>query len=510
VPLNDANNPTNIKASKKPARRGRSTSRSASEKEGAKGKPKLKKSSTKAAAKPTLIAEKLLSPASALLRLNAQSVLFGTSSQLALDESPTLVRQTQQAMLESEADADFQQTLGADVPVWPRLQNVRGKRSLWAASARDEDGATLERQAVYLPEPDRTQDFPLLIDGSMDEAPFASDISAPPSKPGPAPILISSDLPTPPPTISEQVTELQGTDEVDDTLFTELDNFPEEPPPSNQCVRSGLLDDDFAASAQLSPHSPQLHRPIAAPTLIAWGSPKKKRGRPPKLQSAIPQRVTASAPIPKKPSVKDKPSLNAFPRTPKKSQDRFGEIEEILDSEDDTALSPTPPRFRKFDDSPALQLTSKPPPPIAKDALVPIFRVPETHLQFAKVKSTLFTHITSLVRSLPPTTNPSKPSWHEKILMYDAIVLEDFTTFLNTHPTIRTYKKATQKQIKAWNKDLKTKGEEKMVIEEGDGMTMATEKEVEMWMVRVWCEEKSVCCVAREGKGSGGARKGLY
>lgn len=244
---------------------------------------------------------------------------------------------------------------------------------------------------------------------------------------------------------------------------------------------------------------------------ISLGSLKKKHGRLPNPKSAIPQRVTASAPIPKKPPAKSKPPSTAPPTTPKKvknSQDRYAAIEEILDSEDDTALSPTPPRTRKLEDSPPLQFKLL--PPLANNVLVPVVCIPESNLVFTNIKTTLFSRITSLIRSLPPTrtNDPSKPSWHEKILMYDAIVLEDFTAFLNMHSTIRTYRKATQKQIKAWNKDLKSKGEEK--VEEGDGTVLATEKEVEIWMVRAWCEEMSVCCVMRDGRGKGGARKGLY
>jgi hypothetical protein len=515
--LNDTSEATHAKASAKAPVRKRSTSKSALEKEDAKAKPKSKKPSTKPAAKPKPIAEKLLSPGSALSRLDRQDVLFGTSSQLALDESPTTVRQIQQAMRESEADADFEQRLNAPVPVWPRLQKLQGKRSLWGASARNEDGTTLERQTVYLPEPDRTQDFPLLMDGSMDEGDIPPTDSASKSlpkvapAPASAPILISSDLPTPPPTIAEVPPDWSSREQVRPTLSTEIDDFTGKPPPSNQHVPLEFLDDDFFAPAQLSPDSPPSHRPFPPRTSVSLGSPKRKRGRPPKTHSAIPQRVTASAPIPKKPPAKSKSSSNAPPTTPKrKSQDRFAVLQEILDSEDDMALSPTPPRVRRLEDSPPLQFTTKDLPPQRADDLVPVLRIPESHLLFANIKPTLFTRITALVRSLPATTNPATPSWHEKILMYDAIVLEDFTAFLNANPTIRTFRKATQKQIKAWNKDLKTRGEEKMEVEEGDGIVLATEKEVEMWMLRGWCEEMSVCCVERDKRGRGGARKGLY
>lgn len=94
--------------------------------------------------------------------------------------------------------------------------------------------------------------------------------------------------------------------------------------------------------------------------------------------------------------------------------------------------------------------------------------------------------------------------------MYDPIVLEDFTAFLNANPGIRTYRRATQKQVREWNKERKGKGEKKMEVEKRDGMVLAVEKEVEGWMVRLWCEEFGICCVQKEGRGRGVGRKGLY
>jgi hypothetical protein len=121
------------------------------------------------------------------------------------------------------------------------------------------------------------------------------------------------------------------------------------------------------------------------------------------------------------------------------------------------------------------------------------------------------------VRALPPTTDPTKPTWHEKILMYTPIILEDFTSYLNNTPStpIRTWKKATKVQIKAWNAELKGRGETGLSVEGLDGlnggeeMVLAVEKELEMGMAQGWCESLSICCVYGERKISG-ARRGLY
>ena len=47
-------------------------------------------------------------------------------------------------------------------------------------------------------------------------------------------------------------------------------------------------------------------------------------------------------------------------------------------------------------------------------------------------QSVLFDGITEAVTSAPRSTDPSKPSWYEKILLYDPIVLEDITAWLNS------------------------------------------------------------------------------
>ncbi|OAG02303.1 uncharacterized protein CC84DRAFT_1262262 [Paraphaeosphaeria sporulosa] len=540
VSLNDMADEDSTKVSKKPVRK-RSTSKPASKPGEAKGKPK--KTSAKAAAKPKLVAETLLSPASALSRLNRQDVLFGTSSQLAREESPTMVRDLQNAIRESEQDAELRHSLASnDAPAfaaWPRLQRIEGRRALWKASSRDDEGHTLERQSVCLPEPDRTQDFPLVIDKMPEQSDDSfldiNDFAPPPQ----APISISSDLSTPPSTVVDDnaVTAearaairspcldmdnflscpppVAGSKEVaveghflKSSPFRDINDFPRDLPPSNQPVDSSFLDiNDFI----LSTRTPAAN---TLPTLASTGSPKKPRDRPPKSQSAIRSRVPASAPVrvPKKPIAHAQSSTATSPSTPRKSQNRFHSIEAILDSEDDEALSPTPPRARPLAHSPPLPLVFDTTPNPAKDTadgLVPIYRIPETKLTFDGIRPTLFPALTSLIRSLPPSTDASKPSWHEKILMYDAIVAEDFTAFLNTHDHIHTYKRATQKQIKAWNKELRARREEEMKVVEGEGMVLAVEKEIEAYMVQKWCEEMSVCCVFKERK-NGGARKGLY
>ena len=145
------------------------------------------------------------------------------------------------------------------------------------------------------------------------------------------------------------------------------------------------------------------------------------------------------------------------------------------------------------------------------DSVVAVHKIPVAHLQWTVIKSQIFAKITSEIRALPPSNNLAQPSWHEKILMYDPLPLERFTSFLNTSTSIRTWRRATQKQIKAFNKERKSQSEAALAVDDEDDEALVVEKELESWMVQAWCQEMSVCCVSTDNKGPRhGMGKGLY
>jgi hypothetical protein len=543
VPLNDTATTDGSAVPKKPVRR-RNSSKSGTEK--ADPKPRSKKASAKAAAKPKPVAEKLLSPSSAISRLQQQDVLFGTSSQLALEESPTMVRQIQVAMKASEQDANNHDIVSYGAPPrWPRLGRVEGKRGLWAASARDDEGGMLEHlKDVYIPEPDRTQDIPLLMESShdvpaeehddqstfidIDDIPLDSHLETPLSSDSPA-LLNPTSRVSPSPELRTNPGHMK------DTGFEDIDTFVQEPPPSNQNAASSNIfvdidDIDLPPSAQMR-HSPILKfRPSASAPPTMDGSPVK-RGRLPKSHPAVPTSVSSSSTpvlnsLSQKPKVKANTSVKT-PATPPRGSGRFIDIEEIFDSEDEDLqiLSPTPPRIRKHVDPESLPLITLSPTAspnktkgtvikaksLAADPdLTPIHRIPNNLLEWVHIKPSIFSQISAHIRSLSPTTDPKKPTWHEKILMYDPIVLEEFTAYLNTNTSVRVFKKATQKQIKAWNSDLKSRGEAAMSVDKEGDDVLAVEKELEGYMAQGWCESLSICCIWGEGRCKGGARKGFY
>lgn len=457
--------------------------------------------------------------------MNRQDVLFGTSSQLALDESPTMVRQIQLAIKESEQDAESLPGLTLPVELrWPKLERAQGKKALWAASARDDQGGMLRHmENVYIPEPDRTQDFPLLMDGTRDEPDAQSAII---SLDSPSAVLISSDAPACPLAISPNSQTIRQMDyDISKSLaFDDIDDFEQDAPPSNQNVDSQnsfeCIDDfHFLPSAHIEPTSSRKLRPLASAPADGWL--QKYRGSSPKSQSPMhgPRTSLTSTLRSYNSRTTAKDKVSHPPSTPPDVKSRFVDIEEILDSEEEAfeALSPTPPRTRRFQDLSSLPLVFSGGSPAKSSVkkysnsdLMPVDRIPAPYLQWGNIKGQTFERITAHIRSLPPTNDPKKPTWHEKILMYDPIILEDLTSYLNTHTSIRIYKKATQKQIKSWNQMLKANGDAILSVSESGGEVLAIEKDLEAFMVQGWCESMSVCCIWGEGRGKGGVRKGLY
>lgn len=166
----------------------------------------------------------------------------------------------------------------------------------------------------------------------------------------------------------------------------------------------------------------------------------------------------------------------------------FIDIEEIQDSEDE--VTPSPSRVQKryteiFSNAsssvrePSLDILTKPMSPSPKKskpatqkrshAKMTASASPTKSKQQSSKRSSLppiSTQITKAVRGQSQaSTNPSMggrshPTWHEKMLMYDPIILEDFTTWLNV---------------------------------EGLGL-VGEDREVSTTDAREWCESKGICC----------------
>ena len=76
-------------------------------------------------------------------------------------------------------------------------------------------------------------------------------------------------------------------------------------------------------------------------------------------------------------------------------------------------------------------------------------------------QATVFSCITKAIVTAPATRDAAHPSWHEKILMYDPVILEDLAAWLNAGQLDR----------------------------------VGYDREVSSGEVKRWCESKSVCCL---------------
>ncbi|KAM5355300.1 hypothetical protein ACJ41O_001946 [Fusarium nematophilum] len=201
-----------------------------------------------------------------------------------------------------------------------------------------------------------------------------------------------------------------------------------------------------------SASEPQEPPPSAQPP----ETPKRRRGRPrkdsttssigaasPSKSKAVPSpKKTATAPAPKQPR-RRKPAANPVIEIP----------DSASDIESDLASSPSSSVEQMFSSPPPLDLSLS----TNDDTGLSLADSPNDQ------EAALFEHITRAIRSAPRTTDPTEPSWHEKILLYDPIVLEDLAAWLNT----------------------------------GELSRVGFDGEASPHDVKKWCESKSVCCLWR-------------
>lgn len=194
-------------------------------------------------------------------------------------------------------------------------------------------------------------------------------------------------------------------------------------------------------------------------------------------QTAIPKEAMAVS-SPKTTPKPAKRRSQALPRS-------FIDVEEIQDSEDESISSPSQVQKRYINIStscnsatePFLDIQTKEITESSSRLKTTAFKpanaaksLPEPDKTASSKRSSLpdlASQITKAVRSQPllsplssSSGSRSRPTWHEKILMFDPIILEDFTTWLNV---------------------------------EGLGL-VGEDREIHAAMAREWCESKGICC----------------
>ena len=418
----------------------------------------------------------VVSPEAASRTFSNQAILFGTCSQLERDESPALRRETQMAIRVSESPISTEQNSdllrnSTSTPSNRALARFVGSRSLWSVGARDSDGSMALPDVLEMI---HSPDISRILSKSHEQVSCGTntkqggqeekwiEIDDSPRKDIEVDILTSTteksptDAQPPPlsdsrpcgsseqPTIPPGMPRFNGFTDVDlrkqvaaygfkpikdrDEMVMLLQNCWEN-------RHSGKANTGHSVNSQTSVMPQENSIEPSVPRLATGSLPGSPSNRKEKDEVVAERRGRRK---------KDPSSLSrAQSRAKTVAADEHVLIPPSQSASLCLCLSPI---------SSATQLNSTTPDFAAADASGDTDGLPD-----------ISTKITRAVRSQPQTrsANSSRQlTWHEKILLYNPISLEDFTVWLNT-------------------KGLGSVGE--------DG-------EISAGFVREWCESKGICC----------------
>ena len=465
----------------------------------------------------------LLSPESAMKTVSNQELVFGTSSQLAREESPAFIEQVQQAISQSiDDECKSLDVSSARYKPYNSLALTRSK-DLWSVASRSFDGALLKAEVVDLsitPKPCKDLPKPTPILDALELLETKQEMLVDNGHG----VAVAGIPTTPVPGIHASPTpqqQVQGPDLKIPRSVAEaaLKKRPKTRSPVKQVTNGKTLQDqmpnfkgytDVQLSKEVASYGFKSIKKREAMIILlerCWESkvsmalqevptdanicqpstsnvdatkeeseqksPPKKKRRPPKAAAAllpIPGKGT-DAPL-KKPRGRPRKDTNST-STPTKRKRKVGSpnrsnataaaaslaADEIYDSSPPT---PSPPRRRP---------RSKPPSQLPLSQTI---GTPTDHANVAKSKvneARLFAEVTKAITSFPPSHDPDNLTFHQRMLLYEPIVLEDLTAWLNAEGLNR----------------------------------IGEDNEVSPEQVKAWCEARSVCCLWRENL-RGGAR----
>ncbi|GAM86373.1 hypothetical protein ANO11243_043870 [Dothideomycetidae sp. 11243] len=508
-------------------------------------------------------------PEKAQHKMRDQDFLFGTSSQLANDDSPRTHRIMQQVIEESEHLAFASQTRSEDLERSPtsRLRVVNaphgtslsvgpGESNLWSVAARDADlrmfvasQKAMEARLADVPSSPPPDSGP---EAQNDET-TATRIEEPAVETltqrqmvenserlliedaGPFLELAATDAPNP-----------ESDDTRHDSGFVDISVVEQAQQAwkiEGQKHEADAVKHDQVHDKSQSDFIPTIHRPALqvldvntpagkpepvaglklAPT-VNMASPAKRsptkskaaievikrpRGRPRKDATEPPAAAAAKKPKPtttKKPK-SPPPAKKPSPSTPKRKKvsrpksptsataqaqpasSSWQDIDEISDSE--PHASPPSPARSTGAPSPVQQLQLS----------------PSTTPQEKTEHETLFRTITRIVKSAP-RGRIAQPSWYEKMLLYDPVVLEDLTAWLvaqGVRPDGTVQALPVPTVVIEEGEEESATGEKRKGKTKGKGKAKDKEKVLDKslvlqpWVVQRWCEANSVCCLWKAG-----------
>ncbi|KXS96457.1 hypothetical protein AC578_3219 [Pseudocercospora eumusae] len=500
----------------------------------------------------------LYRPEQARAEERRQDFLFGTSSQLGGEDSPTFIRQMQMAVRESESISGLQTDTTPTRKSYTKLISAshgmslsvgQGRKEHWCSAARGHDGEMLdasyvrpafdacaphsrENSATADPYSDLLQppEAPLstesgvvsaggsdgdIVNAAVEPAHEIVDLcrSSSPAAMDPN-LAIGNGRQKSPIQANSGLTEPQSVPRKASTPSRTIDSRNALPdlrpvPPRSPPFKAQLPSLKRSATSPIRPalqmldsniHSP-LHtsppktgniaqyraltdnaspkegkRPRGRPKKVnanAEATTPKRRGRPPKQTQAIPDHLS---PLKLSPAFK-----SASQPSPK-----YVNIDEISDDEKSPS-TPSPPRIRAHSSPLSIRTLDIVPAPAI---LASSAKLKPDDPAWPSIAATLFPKISATIRSTPPSNDLESPSWYEKILLFDPIVLEDLTGWLNARGV-----RVEVRKVKSVAKSRPNKRKGDVSVSEVE----VVEVELMPWMVQKWCEEKSVCCLWREG-----------
>ena len=469
-----------------------------------KQKPKARKADTSVI---------VLSPETAMKVTRNQDFVFGTSSQLARGDSPTYIRDYQQAMKESELTAlHLMDGPVSSLPLILSRSNsiaLTPSRNLWSAATRNSDGLLLDAEFENLadtPRPEKPATKTSFQEKKTSEssgpetnrqdALHDTGDSSSPSKRAmlePPPVMKQEDAEADkslPRSVAEGVLKARprSVSPTKKAVATKAhaDQMPNFKGFTEAQLKKAIKSYGFKAISKLEkmidmlekcwesqrkqalqelPTNALLQQPSADIPMnaVKSNSPAKKKGRPPKAAATGTGEDKPSEAPAKKPRGRPKkaPSATTPPVKRKRKASVTEPKETTVDQEDEIYDSapptPSPPRRRtpsKAAKALTLSPTSKNPPTNS----------PSVSRDTPEGRARLLAAMSQAIAAQSPTHDPKNPSWREKMLMYEPVVIEDLTKWLNT-----------------------------------DGLSKVDEDD-EVWttLVKEWCESRSVCCLWKE------------
>ncbi|PYH38495.1 protein slx4 [Aspergillus neoniger CBS 115656] len=478
------------------------------EEETPKAKPRASKSKKKGQ-EPEFV---VLSPEEAAKSLDDQELVFGTCSQLEREDSPTTIRELQAAISESERSMTLEaggrphrmQSRGSST-----VSRFNGSGNLWSVASRDVDGSLMHVEVVDLVNsPDRSgtitpDEQPSNVRGEAEAECNTGDMNPTQKDSDQAKATLTSEAQPiiPAPTTQTTNKTAQNATSVSrksDPKMPQYENFTDDQlskqaasfgfkPLKNRKKMIELLEKCWKAKngipSEMNDENAQQDLSADPAPVPAPGNKPKGKGTTRKTTTKAKAKPQSDAPS-KLTTItistrSNSPNPNSIISTsPPKPPPSYANVEEIEDSEDDSDPIPFPSPSRllpktlqtKHKHTPSLPTSNIPSSP-NRTTTTSTFKDPEP----PAILHPLTDQITKAVRAQSATrtassrtqnTHTRKQTWHEKILMYDPIPLEEFTTWLNT---------------------------------EGLGL-VNEDREVGAGFVRRWCESKGVVCCYRPKK----------